>query len=418
MMKKRVTIEYRFDSPLSGYAAGEVRLTADTAGGYTLCWADDEKFLDGWFAVASMHLKAGDSGVFRFGERVAIPVGATRLITLCDGAKVAACPIPTEKRLPYSETDRCCRFGALADVHIDLENGGRNIYFVNAESNFKCALKVCKHHDADFIVIAGDMITNATGSDAEWQRYRRIIADSGYTKPIYEAIGNHETRFASYGNCTLESEIGSFITNTGLDEAPATIASGKPYFEITEPRTGDHFLFMALEAGYNPAAADNFSDAQMEWVEGLIADYSGDGHRIFLIQHAPIMGYGAGDDPRHPAYSGSLHADERFRNNLRFKRLIEAHREIIWLSGHTHVDLRDNVNFSDESGASCRMFHIPAVAGTTRLAYDAAGKRRLDRTFYDDATQGYLVDLYPDAAILCGVNFFHNKRYPAYTSIV
>ena len=284
MMKSRAAIEYRFESERAGYAAGDVTLFADIAGEYRLLWADDEKPLDGWFPVTTMILGAGENESFRLSGRVAIPVGATRLVAVCGERLRAVYIVPAEKRLPYTASDRSYRFGALADIHIDLENGGRNIYFINAEHNFRRALAVCEKHDADFIVIAGDMITNASGAEDEWRRYRQIIAESGWRKPIYEAIGNHETRFSSYGNCTRDSEISSFIANTGLDE----IAShGKPYFEITEPHTGDHFLFMALEAGYHTAAADNFSDDQIAWIEGLLDAYSGDGRRLFLIQHAP-----------------------------------------------------------------------------------------------------------------------------------
>ena len=64
------------------------------------------------------------------------------------------------------------------------------------------------------------------------------------------------------------------------------------------------------------------------------------------------------------------------------------------------------------------MFHIPSVAGTTRLTYGRDGERALDRTFRDDASQGYLVDVYPDAVILGGVNLYRNKHYPVYTYIV
>ena len=416
-------ITYRFDSARAGYAEGTVTLSADAAGTYTLYWADDTAALENWFPITKMELKAGESGIYAFGERVAIPAGATKLIAVKGESTsvvsaAAVYDIPSAKRFPYTEDERQYRFGALSDIHIDVQDGGKNTYYTNASANFKRALNTYAAHDTDFVVTAGDMITNASGTALEWMEYQRIIAESDYSAPIYEAIGNHETRYPKYAECDIACGIEEFIVNTGLDGTAETMTKRKPYFEITEPTTGDHFIFMALERGFSPSEVDNFTDEQMDWVEGLLNRYSGDGHQVFLIQHSPILGYGAGDDNDDPAYGGSFYADERFKNNLRFKNMIEAHKEIIWLGGHTHVDFEDNVNYSDENGTSCMMFHVPSVANTTRLSYDIENKRTLDRTFYDDTTQGYLIDVYDGASIFGGINFYYDRFYPAYSYIV
>ena len=86
------------------------------------------------------------------------------------------------------------RFAVLADIHIDLENGGENTYFIHAQKNFANALKVIKKSGCAFIVSAGDQVTNASGAEEEWQKYREIIDRSGYQGQIFEAMGNHETR--------------------------------------------------------------------------------------------------------------------------------------------------------------------------------------------------------------------------------
>lgn len=420
--KGGASITYRFSDSRSGYAEGVVTLTADTAGDYSLYWADDTAALDGWFAIASLKLKAGEKGSYSFSERVAIPAGATKLIAVKNGDDptvsdaAAVFDIPQSKQFSHSAGERSYRFGALSDIHIDVQDGGKNVYYTNASKNFALALNVCADRSADFIITAGDQVTNASGTALEWLEYQRIIADSDYDRPIYEAIGNHEMRFSGYTKCDVACEIEAFIANTGLDGTAKTMSARKPYFEVTEPATGDHFIFMALENHSDPSEHDEFSDDQITWAEGLLKRYSGDGHKIFLIQHAGIKGYGAGDDHDDPAYDGSMNVS--FKNNARFKQLIETYQDVIWFNGHTHVDFQDNVNYSDEGGTACKMFHIPSVANTTRLSTDAFGERELDRTFYDDTTQGYLVDVYTDATVLTGVNFYHNKSYPAYTYIV
>ena len=312
----------------------------------------------------------------------------------------------------------CYRFAALADIHIDLENSGKNTYFIHAERNFTRALEVIQRRGCDFIISVGDQVTNASGAVEEWRRYREIIDRSPYRGAIYEALGNHETRFARYGNCTVEDCLQEFITHTRLDQKPVERPAGKPYYAFTESTFGDAFVFMALEKGVDVNRIDNFSDEQMDWAERIIARYRGEGRRIFLIQHAPVCGFGAGDAPA-PAYEGSIRlcdeAGTPFVNNRRFLDLIRRERELIWLSGHTHVDFRDNVNYSDDSGRACHMLHIPALAGSTRIITDNEGRHSLDRTFYGDEAQGYIVTVYRDSVVFEGIDFLHDRLYPPIT---
>lgn len=315
--------------------------------------------------------------------------------------------------------ERSYRFALLADIHIDLENNGENTYFIYAEENFRRTLRVAKERGCEFIVSVGDQVTNATGAKPEWQRYREIIEDSGYRGMIFEALGNHELRFAKYGGCTLSDSIGEFITGTQLEKKPVSRPAGAPYYEYLHPLFGDAFLFMATENGYDINRIDNFSDRQTNWAERLISKRLSEGKRVFLIQHAPLFGFGAGDDRENPAYLGSIRtADENgkiFRNNLRFKRLIEKYKDVIWVSGHTHLRFEDEKNYSNNDGLACHMLHIPALSGTTRLCYDKTGRRTLDRAFREDEAQGYLVDVYENRTVFSGFNFMTDYAYPKYT---
>ena len=422
---EQATIEYTFtgeDSARAGYAEGEVTMTAPD-GVYHLYWADKTAALSGWYEIASVTVTGG-RGSYRFGERVAVPAGADRLIAVAGGCPAtvaqaaAVCVLPAYKRFPGDDSTRQYRCEVLSDIHIDCQDGGTNTYYTAASDNLLRALNIAQERGADFVLTVGDNITNASGATLEWLEYQRVVAASDYDGPVYEAIGNHEMRYCQYSDCELDCGIEEFISATGLDGTAAAMEMRKPYFELTEPVSGDHFIFMALEGGYDPAECEEFTDDQITWLEDLLRRYSGDGHRIFLLQHSLISGYGAGDDRDDPAYGGSMTATAAYPNNLRFKKLIEQYKDVIWLSGHTHVDLRDDVNFSDEEGETCLTFHVPSSAGTTRLSYDDDGARVLDRTFYDDATQGYILDAYAGAALMCGVNFYDNKMYPAYTYII
>ena len=315
-----------------------------------------------------------------------------------------------------NRSEKHYRFAVIADVHIDLENGGKNIYFIHAEENFARALEVIREHHCAFVVNAGDTATNASGAVEEWRRCSEIIESSGYRGPIFHAMGNHEMRFAKYGGCTLDECRNEFIRFTGLAEMPVLRPGDTTYYAYIDEVFGDAFLFLSLENGYDVNALDNFSDGQMDWAEELTERFHREGRRIFLIQHAPIYGFGAGDDPYSPAYEGSMRLTapdgKPYQNNRRFFELISWYRDIIWLSGHTHVDFRDQLNFTDSKEA-CRMLHIPALAGTTRVR--AADDRNvLDRTFYGDAVQGYIAEVKESSVTFRGIDFAENRFLPEY----
>lgn len=307
------------------------------------------------------------------------------------------------------------RFAVLADIHIDLENGGKNIYFIHAEKNFTRALEVIRRHDCSFIISAGDQVTNASGAKEEWLRYRQIIEASGFTGQVFEALGNHELRFSQYGGCTVEDCRREFITYTRLSDKPVLRPEADAtYYAYTDDHFGDAFVFLALEKGCNINEIDNFSDEQMDWAERTIAAFQREKRRIFLIQHAPVLGSGVGDDAQNPAYEGSIRLSDRtgrpLANNRRFDMLTRRFPSLILLSGHTHVDLRDEVNYRR---GGCHILHIPALAGSTRLTAKD-GENILDRTFYDDAAQGYLADVFENKVVFRGIDFLSGRFYPEY----
>lgn len=418
----------------AGYAEGTITYTAEADGTYYVYWADDEKALDKYFEIASFTLSAGESGSFKFAPQVAIPADAESVIvstqTSCDTATVsgavAKVDIPDAKKYVDSSSERQYRYAALSDIHIDVQHGTSAGYYEYGEAHWENTLKQCVDREVDFIISAGDQVTNAYGATLEWLTYQKILAESDYVNPIYEADGNHEPRGSVNAGCDDACANEEYSIATGLDVDSQSIVDGKDYYEITEPNTGDHFIFMS-EVNAHPGENDNFSTEQLDWLEGLLAKYKGDGKKIFLIQHALLQGYGAGDDVDDPGYQGGIrmaHAEtgEQFPNNQRFKAIIEANKEIIWYSGHTHLDLKEDKNYSSENGASCHMIHIPSACNTTRFTRDANGYKVLgsstDYTFYDDATQGYFVDVFEGATVLYGTNLYYNKVYPAYTYII
>ncbi|MBR2108505.1 MAG: starch-binding protein [Ruminococcus sp.] len=400
------TLSYSFsgeDSSRAGYAQGTITLTA-AAGTYYLYWADDTKALEGYDKLCSLTFSSAGSKTHTMVKRSAIPADATKLIattSLADKTVANASAvynIPDSKRWNHKSVERKYRFASYSDVHID----GTYKTYEYADEHWRDALDTAAARDAEFIVISGDYVNNnidCSGiSGYEWRTYERVLSESNYLNPVYEAIGNHEL--------WQDVNVGTndFKRATGLSGSDGNTSS-KAYFEKTI--NGDHFIFMAMEGGFYPDRTDEFTETQLNWLEELLNKYSGDGHNIYIIEHSLFYKYGAGDRAdAEPYYDIPLKEGAGTGNN-RFKTILNNHKDVIFLSGHTHIAFKEQYNFSDNNGTSAQMIHNSSVGGTRTIENGA-----LNRDYSRDRTEGYIVDVFDDAIIFNGANLYNNIYDP------
>lgn len=418
-----VSLSYEFtgqDAAKAGYAEGTVSLSSSEAGTYQLFWSDDSGALKGYYPIADLEVAAGKTAEFAFEYHTVIPVEATKVIAVnAQAAKeyptvseaAAVFDIPAEKKLGVTSEDALYTFNSYSDIHIDEEHFGETpaYWWEYSEAHWASALEYATELGTDFIVATGDQVTNANldNLDKEWQAYQLILAQSDYVNPVYESGGNHEVR----QDGAVEEELQAFITGSGLDSSLDTLALGKSYYAITEPKTGDLFIFMSLEGGYRPAQYDEFTEEQLDWVEALLEENYGKGKNIYLIQHALISGYGPGDDLETPYYGGSMNPE--LPTAQRFISLLEKYPEMVWISGHSHEDFALGYNYTDNNGTACSMIHNPSVSNPTHVTDGA-----IDYTFYENMSQGYYVQTFESAIIFNGANLCDKKIYPAYSYII
>lgn len=420
------TLTYEFtgaDASKAGYAEGTVTFEAKEAGSYSLYWSDDTGALEGYYEITKVDItNENTKGEMKFEQYTAIPADATKIIAVMDNDEdnagkatvdgaVAVYDIPAHKQLGYKSADALYTFNSYSDIHIDEEKWGEvpAYWWEFSEQHFAQALDYSAKKNVDFIVASGDQVTNATyrNMDKEWKSYQYILASSEYVNPIYEASGNHEIRQAG-----LEEEgLVDFIFATGLDSTKKTIKELKPYYSVTEPNTGDLFIFMALEGGYKPAKEDEFSEEQLDWVEGLLKENYGTGINIYLVQHANISGYGPGDDVEQPYYEGGM--DASLTSNGRFKAILEEYKDIIWISGHTHEAYELGYNYTNNGGTACHMIHNSSVGSPT---YITDGE--IDYSFHENISQGYYVEVFEQTIIFSGANLCDGKIYPEFCYIL
>ena len=389
-----------------GYAQGIITLSSLNGGDYSLYWADDYSVLDGFYPIAELTLEEGGSAAVEFDYHTAIPAGATKILAIKDNSVSSEYSVPESKQLYPSSGSLLYTFNSYSDVHMDVTG-----YYVKAEIRWKDALEYAVMTNTDFIVSSGDMMTNNRGPEQEWKIYEEILSESGYTNPVWESDGNHDMMSG------VQTGLSAFIKNTGTDSTDDKYASfdaNIPYYYIREPSTGDLFIFMALENSPSPKTVDEFSDQQLDWVTDLLDTYYGTGINIYLIEHAPIEGFGAGDRMEAPYYKGLLNPEHH--STERLKTIFQQYPEIIHMSGHTHEDFFMGYNYSDENGTACHMIHNPAVVGSTVPSADDSS---LD---YNNGlgcnSQGYYVEVYENDVIYYGANLTDKLIYPQYCYIM
>ena len=416
----KADITYNFTKAEAGYAQGTITLTptAGNYGTYYLYWADNTAALKDYSEIAKLTVNSG-SGTVTMPQYTAIPADATKVIAVKSSSEPdesvltvanadAVYTLTKSKLLPFDTKDALYTFGAISDPQLANDSYGSGSYPYD-EDHLKAALDTLYRRDVDFTVSSGDTVNDQNGKQtyaAEYRTYQKILADSFYAKPIYEANGNHDVGTVWNKNGNYYNDNAPFINATGLDSKAETIKAGKPYFEVTEPRTGDHFIFMALEGGFYTNKGTQFSTAQLDWLEGLLKKYSGDGKNIFIIEHANITGWGSGDKLTTPYYY-DLALEKSNADVTRFVKLMETYKECVIITGHTHLELSAQYNYSDNNGTSAVMMHNSAIGGVRRLI-----NGKVDRTAVLGLSEGYIVEVYEDAILFNGTNMYYNETMP------
>lgn len=401
------------DTP--GYAEGTVTLTAHDEGYFKLYWVGGENCNpEDYYPILECLLSKGESRSVDFGYHTAIPPQADSIAAFYDpagasdhlGILAAQYYIPESKRLFGMDETPLYTFSSYSDVHMDSQG-----FYKKAKDRWRDALEFSSRKNTDFIISSGDMVTNNLSYDSsycekEWREYLDILNQSSYSKPVWESDGNHDMHMIG------KPGLRYFIKSTGTDDLFENFED--PYFYIIEPRTGDLFIFMALEENSNPRTCDEFSLAQRYWVEELLNRYYGTGINIYIVEHAPIEGFGAGDRMNKPYYKGLLNPASESTRWL--QNILTCYKGIIHMSGHTHEDFCMGYNYSDENGTACNMIHNPAVVGTTMPNSTDDG---LDyNNGYGNVSQGYYVEVYEDEVIYYGANLTAGLIYPQYSYIM
>ncbi|MBE6711886.1 MAG: metallophosphoesterase [Ruminococcaceae bacterium] len=322
---------------------------------------------------------------------------------------IATAAFPSEK-LVGSLGEAEFSFGALSDTHMNYEQHNRGAY-----AKLAYALNFYAEKNMDLVLIAGDVTGDRGESpdlEAQYEKHLEILADSDFpAEKVYEAIGNH-------GNTPADAPLLDRYLG-GTDEIhPFT---NSPYFHLLVPgKAGARdnlFIFMAQEIQKpgDSAKYDNFSKAQIDWLEGLLTRYGETETNIFILEHAPFLNRGAGDIPN-GGYTACITLKDEYAQTMRFYELLKTYKDAVVLSGHTHVSFYEDANYSSENGTLARTVHIgsgsqPCGYGTgSSLVRSYDGRKSVTPEY---GSEGYTVQIYSDKIVFIGYNFSTGKKIPA-----
>lgn len=419
------TVTYDFfgeHAESAGFAHGNIVVTPDGAGAaegyYLVYYTDGNGVLAGYDELAFAPI-TGKKVRIPVGDGLMIPLGATGIAVFeskthfldeppAIETAVAVCEIPASKRLASLGTLQNS-FGALSDTHMNYQPYDRGAF-----EKLAYAMDFFAREGMEYVVITGD----ATGDrgenpdlEAQYEKHLQILKDSDFDESkVYEGIGNH-------GNTPGDNSLLAQYLGGTDEEHPY---ENSPYFSVLKKGTDGQrdllwiFTAQELNAPGETAKYDNFSEAQMDWIEGLLTTYGETGTDIFMSVHAPFLNYGAGDR-KNGGYGGCIVFKQEYAQTMRLKALLSEYKNVVVLSGHTHVTFYDGVNYSDENGHFARTVHIgsscqPCGYGATdTYARSTDGRHPVTPEY---GSEGYTVELYEKYIVFTGYNFSTGKKIP------
>ena len=406
----------------AGFARGSIVITPDGSGassGYYLVYFTDEQgVLAGYDELAFAPATGGEVRI-SVGDGLMIPLGATGIAVFESDTHfldeppaietaVAVCPIPASKQLT-SLGKLQNSFGALSDTHMNYQPYDRGAF-----EKLAYAMDFFAAEGMEYVVITGD----ATGDrgenpdlEAQYEKHLEILRDSDFDESkVYEGIGNH-------GNTPKDNPLLAQYLGGADEDHPY---ENSPYFSVFKKGADGQrdmlwiFTAQELNAPGETAKYDNFSEEQMDWIEGLLTEYGETETNIFMSVHAPFLNYGAGDR-KNGGYGACIVFKEEYKQTMRLKQLLSTYKNVIVMSGHTHVTMYDGVNYSNENGAFARTVHIgsncqPCGYGATdTYARSTDGRHPVTPEY---GSEGYTVVIYEKYIVLTGYNFSTGKKIP------
>ena len=313
-----------------------------------------------------------------------------------NGNKV--CEIPLGRMTPPSK-EKLYSFGLVSDIHLydTPENNSKDTPSVDVgvwkpNAKFDNVLTYFENQGCSMCVISGDLTqtgfyfspddtsANAYIETSQFSKYKEIC--DKHSISVYELCGNHE----SYYNKAITENLDNLEYYTGKDILSYTIAQGN-----------DLFVFLGQPYGTTP-----MSDADLQWLSNTLA--TNHDKRCFIFIHPQL----SNDSGNALGVYTSNQFFVNWANTETFKNLLRNNKNTILFHGHSHMmfecqEMDISANYTDKNGF--KSVHIPSLSRPCAIINGV-------RTYQNEKSYGYLVDVYDDCIVLNGIDFINNVPVP------
>lgn len=371
-------IVYQSNKNSIRYENGNIICNITNPGLYSLNYGYNNKPLDNYEPITSIYVTENNKIIYdSFNELNTSPIEATQIL-LCNYNNVVVSKMNIPNQLKLISGNKLYSVGLLSDIHIDGQ-GGHDYDSGDSKSDFRRALTKFTNDNVDFVIVAGDV--TYYGYDNDYNEFNNIKSE--FTLPIYTIRGNHECYLNGSDNYDYTNN--SYITKVG-----------ELNYEIV--KNNDVYLFIGMN---EENSSTPFSDEQLSWLESKVNEYSN--KRIFLIVH---YYYGDTGNVNHIV---SIHSPI---NQERFVNIITNNKDLIYMSGHTHLNLNTQIygkyNNIKAKDTYCNRIHIPSCAKPRYSTTGIEGSAIVD----GEGSEGYLMEVYDTGIYLRGFNFKSGKYIP------
>lgn len=323
-----------------------------------LYWADaDSKPLDGYLPFATTDSETLASG-YQITGNLLIPKGAktvaAEFVTVGLNS-MDYVDIPAEKQ---NSGDDIYTMFFVSDSHINADEEN-NPYMDKASmvTRFNVLKSLMNDLSAqgDNVIgtsLIGDVVVGVQvpngGGHGVWEAYEEdytvmneVLSETGFEAayPIWYINGNHDIIYCENGDNSawinfLDQKIADYNTaienNVYSENIMSAISeidkeNGKYWYDTYV--NGYHYIYLSVP--YNGFGI--YSDEQLNWLDGLLAEDAKQSKTTFVIGHYPL------------SYTHENSAGH-FDNSAELEAVLEKYPNTIYISGHTHISPEANTD--------------------------------------------------------------------------
>lgn len=400
-----VAFEPAENAPL-GYADGVMTATAaeTVTDGVLFYWGDQNGILGDYTYIGYGEYDQ-TTGKYTYVPTIGnlIPAEATRLYacgvqgtsyevesgTAKLSEEFAYCDLNAEK---HTLGKRLYSFDVISDLHVS-EN-----YDSNNGKNVLAAFTDIQNRRASSIGVftAGDNVN--LGKPEEYAVLAKYISDTGLSDmPFYYTVGNHEF----YYEQTEGAASGEFFDNNWKRFREFAGWKENEFYRYAVI-DGDYFIFMGEEARGTFDAADNkqgtadgyFSEAQREWLRGLLSKTASENANAFVFMHQSIDNTVAG------SFAGQNWSG--INDDDKMQAILESYPNTVLFTGHSHWSLHSKTPFVNGG-----------TSGASYVNTASCGYLWSDANKGVPGSEGLTVEVYENDIVIRGRDFTNRKWVPA-----